>query len=412
MPEILKLALSAEDFAATVAEEISTPGVAPLAAAARYFTRRLTESLSDHMGPRLIKPPASEPGNWPGRYETLRALAATGAEAGYPEFRFATRSADALDEIAAQASGFSLEPFDYAWGAKRFHDLGLRNLKTQTNHRLRLNHAKFPAVLFEETSRRVRAGAMSSQPYIANPEPHGSVHRHDTSLKGFRVVAFEQTTDGDRLFCGCARTAHDRMRSRASDIVGQFFPDSWPHRVVRLLEAAVYGEGLCHLCVAGDAGPGAARPYGTATTSKISRISTSTSSPLEKTWTSGPPGRRCSDGSVSAAGKSEATLFQIVKEIALDAVVQREASPRWHGRQRLDIFLPAFGLAIEYQGAQHFGPVSLFGGEEGFARARERDELKRRLCEENGVTVVYVSHGEPLTLPYIRRRLQKHMRRF
>jgi len=67
-------------------------------------------------------------------------------------------------------------------------------------------------------------------------------------------------------------------------------------------------------------------------------------------------------------------------------------------------------LAIEYQGAQHFSPVAIFGGDAGLAQARERDELKKTLCEQNGTALVYVHHGEPLTFAAIRRRLGHHVK--
>src|SRR3954464_791915 len=95
--------------------------------------------------------------------------------------------------------------------------------------------------------------------------------------------------------------------------------------------------------------------------------------------------------------------------LTLLTVVQREASPVWLGRQRLDIYLPDLNLAIEYQGQQHFQAVALFGGEQGTRRAAERDALKQKLCQENGVTLIHVLHSDALTLPAIRRRLQRYL---
>lgn len=222
MLETLKLGFSERDFVSTVAEEISTPGITPLAAASRYFAEQLTKCLSDLIGPRLIKPPTVELGNWPGRYETLRVLASTGAEASFPEIRFATRPSDALEEVSIETYGFALEPIEHAFGTKRYHDLRLQRLKTLTNHRLRLNHVRFPAGLFEAASRHIGSRAMLSHPFIANPEPHGSARRHDTSVKRFRVVAFDHMTNGDRLFSanapgrrttGCVRVHRTELGS-------------------------------------------------------------------------------------------------------------------------------------------------------------------------------------------------------
>lgn len=50
---------------------------------------------------------------------------------------------------------------------------------------------------------------------------------------------------------------------------------------------------------------------------------------------------------------------------------------------------------IEYDGRQHFQPVSHFGGEEGFARRRYLDNLKNQYA---------ISHNIPLVrIPYSKR---------
>lgn len=67
-----------------------------------------------------------------------------------------------------------------------------------------------------------------------------------------------------------------------------------------------------------------------------------------------------------------------------------QARFEWLGGLSLDFYLPSMKVAIECQGEQHFVPVDYFGGEEKLAKQREHDELKRRLCEENGVELVYL----------------------
>lgn len=46
-----------------------------------------------------------------------------------------------------------------------------------------------------------------------------------------------------------------------------------------------------------------------------------------------------------------------------------------------DIFIPELNLAVEYQGAQHFKAVPLFGGDEGLKKAKERDKIKKLRCK-------------------------------
>lgn len=55
----------------------------------------------------------------------------------------------------------------------------------------------------------------------------------------------------------------------------------------------------------------------------------------------------------------------------------------------LDFYLPDFNIAIECQGGQHFMVVNRFGGEKSFQTLVERDLMKLRLCEENGIKLIH-----------------------
>ena len=59
------------------------------------------------------------------------------------------------------------------------------------------------------------------------------------------------------------------------------------------------------------------------------------------------------------------------------------------GRQSLDFYLPQYHIAIECQGKQHFESITFFGGEKGFNKIIKRDRLKRELCVENNVDLLY-----------------------
>ena len=71
----------------------------------------------------------------------------------------------------------------------------------------------------------------------------------------------------------------------------------------------------------------------------------------------------------------------------------------WLGKQTVDFYLPEFKTAIECQGGQHFRAIEKFGGEENFNILKKRDERKKRLCEENGVKILYYSE-ERIKFPY------------
>lgn len=57
----------------------------------------------------------------------------------------------------------------------------------------------------------------------------------------------------------------------------------------------------------------------------------------------------------------------------------------------LDFFLPDYSVAIECQGGQHFKAVDFYGGEEMFNNTVERDTIKKKLCEEHGIQMLYYS---------------------
>lgn len=85
--------------------------------------------------------------------------------------------------------------------------------------------------------------------------------------------------------------------------------------------------------------------------------------------------------------------YELYREIAIafpQEVVVHQGQPRWLGRQRFDVYLPDRNVAIEYQGAQHFEPIPLFGGEEGFLETQARDARKRALCTENDCILIEV----------------------
>ena len=96
-----------------------------------------------------------------------------------------------------------------------------------------------------------------------------------------------------------------------------------------------------------------------------------------------------------------------MKDIFPENEVVHQASPEWLGRQRFDIFIPELKLAIEYQGQQHYKPISLFGGEEGFLQTQKRDKLKFKLCAENGTKLIYFRYDEQITRKLIETRIKK-----
>ena len=98
---------------------------------------------------------------------------------------------------------------------------------------------------------------------------------------------------------------------------------------------------------------------------------------------------------------SETNLFYLVKQKFDQYEVIQHASPKWLGRQHLDIYFSNLNIGIEYQGKQHNEPVSFFGGEEAHLKTLERDDRKKKLCYENNCTLLFV-YPETITEDFLK----------
>ena len=92
--------------------------------------------------------------------------------------------------------------------------------------------------------------------------------------------------------------------------------------------------------------------------------------------------------------RNEFAVYTLVKAYYPDAEYQYRAS--WLDKQSLDIYIPSITVGIEYQGAQHYEAVDLFGGEEGLRKTQERDRLKEERCAKNGVTLIKWKYDIPV----------------
>lgn len=59
---------------------------------------------------------------------------------------------------------------------------------------------------------------------------------------------------------------------------------------------------------------------------------------------------------------------------------------------QLDFYIPSLNFAIECQGEQHFKPIKYFGGEREFFKRKENDLIKKQLCKECGIKLIYYSN--------------------
>jgi len=114
------------------------------------------------------------------------------------------------------------------------------------------------------------------------------------------------------------------------------------------------------------------------------------------------------DRSIPEIGRgwaSEVALLDLVRKFWPSAVHQWR--PSFLGLQSVDIHIPEIDLAIEYHGQQHYEPVALFGGEEGFKLTQARDEKKKALLAAQGVRLLEWPYTIPIAEEQLKMRLNE-----
>lgn len=91
---------------------------------------------------------------------------------------------------------------------------------------------------------------------------------------------------------------------------------------------------------------------------------------------------------------SETELYRIIKSIFPETEVVHHYRGNWLEGQEIDIYVPKFKIAIEYDGIQHFKPITTWGGVEGLKKTRERDKLKNEKCLRQNVQLIRFSYKE------------------
>lgn len=400
---LINIGLDSQAFVETLAHDLRVGRLGVVEAVESVFRDQLKQCANETLAESIIKPVAVElhARYFKSRFATLHELARTGYYTWYPEIRFATAHDLSVREVQIQARNLHLGTINYGDGKEHNHKLFVKELKTQTNHVLRLNKVYIAPELFRKVLMNLNAGERVAYQTIANLTFGPQIH-------GYRLVSFDNILTGTRRFCECARKAHDLMRESAAAKAPNYAQGAWPHQFLEALKAPVYESGICHLCIATEEGIDASYSrYGNTVVEQFDAY-------IDQLRRDPGLDERTARAEVqSRLGLSrwarETQLFQMVQKLFPDFIVQREASPIWLGRQRLDVYVPDLRLALEHHGQQHFEPIDIFGGDAALKRTIERDAQKRRLCKENGVTLIEVRFDEPLTVPTLRRRVQRFL---
>lgn len=92
--------------------------------------------------------------------------------------------------------------------------------------------------------------------------------------------------------------------------------------------------------------------------------------------------------------KDQRTLYEMLEEIYPGLEIAYEY-PLYEVNQRVDIFIPSLGIAIEYSGRQHSEYVQHFHKDfEGYTKGRQQDQKKIEYLALKGVKLVIIKHNE------------------
>lgn len=90
-------------------------------------------------------------------------------------------------------------------------------------------------------------------------------------------------------------------------------------------------------------------------------------------------------------------------------------NPETNKRLELDMYCPEMGLAIEYQGEQHYkyveGKGPFHACEKDFINQVRRDSFKKEMCQRLGIYLIIVPYTVEHKIhlePYIKKKLQEY----
>ncbi len=89
----------------------------------------------------------------------------------------------------------------------------------------------------------------------------------------------------------------------------------------------------------------------------------------------------------------------IIKNILLDQDIKFKQQHTFKGCRnvvplRFDFYLPDHNTCVEFNGRQHYSPVSCFGGKESFELQKKKDKIKVDYCRENGIELLVIRFDE------------------
>lgn len=121
--------------------------------------------------------------------------------------------------------------------------------------------------------------------------------------------------------------------------------------------------------------------------------------------------RKFGHKNVGEAWTSETILYYIVQNIFPNKTILRHFRPDFLEGLELDIFIKELNLGVEYQGIQHYKPITHWGGKEALEKLRLRDGKKKAICKQLGINLVYFDYSEELSNEIVQKKFTNYAKK-
>ena len=108
---------------------------------------------------------------------------------------------------------------------------------------------------------------------------------------------------------------------------------------------------------------------------------------------------------VGEAWVNETILFNTVKSMFPGYHVVHHYRPDFLKGLEIDVYIEELETGFEYQGIQHYQPIKHFGGEKSHNDLKTRDMLKKKLCKDNCIKLIYIKYIEDVSESLIKSKM-------
>lgn len=108
------------------------------------------------------------------------------------------------------------------------------------------------------------------------------------------------------------------------------------------------------------------------------------------------------------SSRGENAIRLILNSLNVEFSEQKTFSDLKHKKNlKCDFYLPSFNSVIEYNGLQHYEPISVFGGIEGLIETQRRDTVKYNYLTSKGIKLIIIRYDiEDIEL-YLKTKLKE-----